>query len=118
MKTSEIFQHAKKYLAATYLQIDKAQQQQFICWSLATARCERLISYGAESKAKRIIQDRLNIGAVRCSTLEQWLKENHGVKMPGRTTSDRTERRYVNKMQTTRHAWVDSLIAEFAAKGD
>ena len=118
MKTSEVFQHAKKFLASTYGQIDMSEKEQFICRALATAHRYQLISGRAEYRAKDIIQARLNIGKVRCSTLEVWLDVNHGIKILGWKASLLAEHRYTNKMQATRHAWVDSMIAEFAAKGD
>ena len=118
MKTSTVFEHAKRYLAKNYAEIDNEEKEQFICWAISEARIRRLINDRTESNVKRIIQDRLNAGKIRCFTLETWLDANHGIKTLRGDTSERAERSYVNKMQRTRHAWVDSMIAEFEAKGD
>jgi hypothetical protein len=118
MKTSKALKHAKEYLAKNYAEVDSAEKDQFICWAVSEAQRRRFITDRTEANIKRIIQDRLNAGKVRCTTLETWLSVNHGIEHPHYDASENAKRRYVNKIQRTRHAWIDSLIAEFAAKGD
>ena len=53
-----------------------------------------------------LIQERL--GGI--STLEEWLQYHHGICRYKYKNYDE----YSDRMQATRHAWIDSLIREFA----
>ena len=53
-----------------------------------------------------LIQERL--GGI--STLEEWLQYHHGICRYQYKNYDE----YSDRMQATRHAWIDSLIREFA----
>jgi hypothetical protein len=51
-------------------------------------------------------------------TLDDWLESLHNIVHPDWDEAKSKMDAFVDKMQKTRHAWVDSMIAEFAAKGD
>ena len=56
------------------------------------------------------------------TTLEEWLEKHHnivGLGYPAGSWAAQMEyENYYSKMQVTRHAWLDSMIAEFQKKGD
>lgn len=58
---------------------------------------------------RNIISERLG----KSYTLNSWLDENHGIR-----SEDMSIEKYNKKIFQTRLAWCDSMIAEFAAKGD
>ena len=95
MKTSEILKQARGYI----------DRYGFICSAV-----ERLHGPAADiARVLKMIADRLGDSY----TLNSWLADNHNI------TSDSIESdAYNKKMYQTRLAWVDSMIAEFAAKGD
>ncbi len=102
MKTSEIFRKAKKLV--TY-KPDNVWRR-YICYGIE----DSYISYKDSDRARKIINQRLGRG---CNSLEEWMHEQgHAPKYFELTKTHRI------KMQKTRHAWLDSLIKEFEAKGD
>jgi len=102
MKTSEIFRKAKKLV--TY-KPDNVHRR-YICFGIEDSD----ISYKDSDRARKIINQRLGRG---CNSLEEWLnKKGYAPRHFGLTRAHRI------KMQKTRHAWLDSLIKEFEAKGD
>ena len=80
--------------------------QRFICLVIDQANVG---PYRDQAKVKAMLSDRLK----GHGTLENWLEVEHGIicYSPWQT-------KYVDKMLITRHAWIDSMIAEFQAKGD
>lgn len=104
MKTSQLLKLAKDHLAKNHCEY--STKTKFICISIALAG-------KAEDRLIGLVQDRLG-GEY---TLDGWLAVNHGVKYAN-ASKPRKYAAHNNKMQATRHAWVDSMIAEFAANGD
>jgi hypothetical protein len=112
MKTSEVFKRAKQRLAMDYSETcNTPTKEKFICIATTTAAAytKRMTSRDIE-RCEDVIKSRM--GGVY--TLEGWLADRGCVArdyyLTERTTKDR--------IQAHRHAWLDSLIAEFEAKGD
>ena len=114
MKTSKVLKHAKKYLAKNREDIFNPRKEEYICFSVNSAYNHGKIVIYDRDHVKNMIDDRLGV----YSTLEDWLEEVHGIKCPDWDATEDEFEEFVTKMQTTRHAWVDSMIAEFAAKGN
>lgn len=106
MKTSKVFALAKVKLARDVENLFR--REKYICHAIDASVA---VTYSDREEAKDLINERLG----GCGTLESWLYDN----ITGAAKLDRTNRTaFLNKVQATRHAWVDSLIAEFKAKGD
>lgn len=106
LKIAEGFKAAKKQLAHDY--IDRAKQK-MICFALNQA-----CGYGAMDEAtmyacKDVIEERLN----GHSTYGEWVVYEGGIEHRA-LTADHTNNSG-RQRQAGRHAWVDSLIAEFSA---
>ena len=114
MKTSTSLERAKKYLAKNRTERDVNNKEEYICFSLNAAYNHGRIYAEDMWRIKDIIAKRLDYHA----TLEDWLGEVHNIHSPGWNSAKRSHNAFANKLQATRHAWVDSMIAEFAAKGD
>ena len=115
MKTSTVLKHAKKYLAENKSEIGVPGKLEYICFAVNAAYNRCNISSEDMWRIKDMIAKRLDYHA----TLEEWLGENHNIHAPKDwPRSNRKHTAFVNKLQKTRHAWVDSMIAEFKAKGD
>ena len=114
MKTSKALEHAKKYLAKNRTEIDFNNKEEYICFSLNAACGKGRFEFDDLFRIKSMISDRLD----GYCTLEDWLAEEHGIQEPGWNAALSEQVAFLNKLQKTRHAWVDSMIAEFAAKGD
>jgi len=85
---------------------DNNGRVRYICWAIDDAVFRRSEAYEmAAVEAKGIIHERLG-GDYQ--SFEDWLKFKHGIN----PWIDR------KKLQATRHAWLDSLIAEFKAAGN
>ena len=112
MKTSKVFAIVKRYVNTTYEGIG----ENFICYAIERARGNRLISAADFNRAIGIISDRLDDHG----TLERWLMSYHNIQIVQRQGCGckKVYIEYRNRMQVTRHAWLDSLIAEFQSKGD
>ena len=85
-------------------EIDNNTRCMYICRSVELAMDSRDDS--DVYRVHEIINDRLGNRV----TLESWLAVNYGIECNTRQDFD--------KLQVTRHAWVDSMIAELEAKGD
>lgn len=107
MKTSEVLKLGKRRLATDGR---RTIGEGPICFALMAAEAHNEIRSTDYDRVRGIIHDRLG----DCITLGVWLLRHHGLQeqRAGGTT------RYYDKLQATRHAWVDSMIKEFAAKGD
>jgi hypothetical protein len=89
-----------------------AGSQHFICYALDDQEDGDFNRHARIHRLKCIIENRLD----NCLSLEGWLYAKHGIdRPPAWMVNDRF--RYEDKMQVTRHAWIDSLIKEFEAKG-
>jgi hypothetical protein len=112
MKTSELLKKAKRKLAHT----DIDSKEQFICHSIDEVVWKRHRDIATEENAarlKRVISQRL----APHRTLEAWLEATHSIKEPP-CWYQHEFNLYLTKVQTTRHAWVKSMIAEYTVKGD
>jgi hypothetical protein len=112
MKTSEVFKRAKQHLAMDYSETCNApSKEKFICIAITTAAAhtKRITAKDAE-RCTGIVGSRIG----RAYTMEGWLADRgcmpHDYFQISRTAKDR--------IQAHRHAWLDSLIAEFEARGD
>lgn len=112
MKTSEVFKRAKQHLAMNYSETCNAPiKEKFICIAIITAAAhtKRMTSRDIE-RCDDVIKSRMD-GAY---TMEGWLADRgcvaHDYFQIDRIAKDR--------IQAHRHAWLDSLIAEFEVKGD
>lgn len=115
MKTSKVLKHAKKHLAKNRSEIYGTAKEEYICFSVNSVYSTHdKCGYTDRDRVKNMISDRLGDH----STLEDWLEEYHGIKSPDWDADESEFGAFVDKMQHTRHAWIDSMIAEFAAKGD
>jgi hypothetical protein len=113
MKTSTILKKAKKQLAKDHEEVNYTDKESFICYSI-TAVSEKSGSYDETDRVREIVQSRLEPYA----TLETWLAVNHKIKIADWNSGFSKRNAYIDKIQATRHAWVDSMIEEFKAKGD
>ena len=97
MKTSQVFIRAKKFLSTGTGSRGKTE---YICYAIDETRC----SVGDKEKAKSIIMKLLDNNY----TLGTWLENVKGIE------NDRRG----EKVQETRHAWLDHLIAHYESIGD
>ena len=95
---------AKKHLARYGNETLHVSKTQFICWAIDLAVHDR-DTYLVGRALKDLILERLGGPA----SLEEWLEKNHGISSHHFPAVE-----YRNKMQETRHAWIDSLIEEFS----
>ena len=118
MKTSEVLKQAKQHLTlcgdpGEYRRADPTVSH-FICVALELACTHGDISEDDCDNAQHMIHCRLGVHY----TLEVWLREKHGISIYNCGTTLLARQLFRDKVQATRHAWVDSMIAEFAALGD
>ena len=117
MKTSELLKEAANHLSNTM----DDNGEQFICWAIG---CVNAAGKRMQRITKEMVTGRLGRGAYGPNTLEGWLESTHGIKCVaaiynGSVMKNYRERsEYYAKVQRTRHAWLDSMIEEFEAKGD
>ena len=97
MKISEEFKLARKLI--------ESDKREYICHALQQV-AKKKINGCYETKAMKVIQNRL--GAYH--SLDSWVISKVGGK---KWCSSKTK-----TMKATRLAWLDSLIAEFEAKGE
>ena len=111
MKTSTILKYAKRILATKYSEHIRFTKHQYICHAIDDVSQ----TYMCWAKARAItmeIQRRLE----GYYSLENWLRSVHNIHSSDYDRHFPDE--FGDKVQTTRHAWIDSMIAEFQAKGD
>ncbi len=110
MKTSEALKIVKGHVVTAL----GCPGVSHICSAASDAYLKRKINAEMERRIKDHI--RVLLGPFSCS-LGIWLLLEHKIRI---VHSDEYEEyiKYFNKMQATRHAWIDSMIAEFQAKGD
>jgi hypothetical protein len=113
MKTSAVLNKAKKHLAKNYE--DRFHpKESFICYSIKEAEDSDKVPSKDSERVRDIIRGRLS----PYPTLEVWLESKHKIKRAYSVMPTQKIKEYINKIQATRHAWIDSMIAEFEAKGD
>ncbi len=110
IKASVLLSEAKLRLARTN---PSNQGKVFICYALNDVCFDSVhnLDWGVCGRVKAIIHDRLG----KHSCLEEWLRYKQKIT---RKSTGLNEIQFKNKVQELRHAWIDSLIAEFKAKGD
>jgi hypothetical protein len=114
MKTSKVLELAKAGLARNYREGQyEAGKSEYICYAVNDAHNRGKITIDDRIRVKNIIAERL---APHVS-LEDWLEEKHGIAMVWKNHTQRDLADFCDKLQQTRHAWVDAMIAEFKAKG-
>jgi hypothetical protein len=121
MKTSKILKHVKanvrkpgEHFTPRYGRTGRFIDR-YICHASVEARLRGLISLNESSKVQRLLMGRL----AGSDSLEQWLDTHHGIKQKFYDDGDMNAYyAYVDRMQITRHAWLDSMIKEFRLKGD
>lgn len=105
MKTSEILKLAKPLI----------ERYQFICVAIRNIDVSGLkVTYKEVGDVMRMVQGRITRDT-SFTTLESWLNEVHGINI---RTTKLSQEKFQEKVQKTRHAWIDSMIAEFEAIGD
>ena len=103
MKLSKVFELAKKNLARSREEL--SDKNFYICNSIK----DTTAPLRDKARAIKIIEERL----MGYHTLSQWLfayYPNHRVGL--------TDGACMDKLQTTRHAWLTDLIREFEGKGN
>jgi hypothetical protein len=111
MKTSEAFKRAKQHLAMDFKEtLNGSGKEKFICIAItvAAAHCKRMTDEAVE-RCEDVIKSRMG-GAY---TLEGWLVDRGCI-----SETFLNDHNILDRIQAHRHAWLDSLIAEFEAKGD
>lgn len=120
MKTSAVLAAAKPYLDRKMRDWRRGHEShRYLCFAVASACARRKITLQDCRRVKMMIAEKLD----GCKSLEEWLEKYHGIRelhyRYGTAGLAQMEyEAYRNKMQVTRHAWVDSMIAEFQKKGD
>ena len=116
MKTSVALKIVKKHVAVDADGCLKSWQmgtpERYICHAAGQAYELNEISH----KAKMKITKHINGLLMPHSSLEMWL--NSGCFIGPLFKERYGTRAYLNKMQATRHAWIDNMIKEFQSKGD
>jgi hypothetical protein len=112
MKTSTALNLAKKNLSKSF----GDGNYRHICIAINGTYNNGRICTEKMYELKALITDRL-AGSV---TLEDWLTKHYGIKEVIESDYDDNPKffNYYRKIQGARHAWIDSLIEEFKAKGD
>ena len=108
VELAHAFTQAKTKLA-TKISLDDSVRTtgtRYICYAINRAYNDCLISAELRDFSKQIVIDRMG-----CYCLEVWLTTKGGVSQ-GELDNDRLTG--CIKLQATRHAWVDSLIAELS----
>jgi hypothetical protein len=111
MKTSEVFTRAKQHLAKDFKEtLNGSGKEKFICIAItvAAANCKRITDKDVE-RCEDVIKSRMD-GEY---TLEGWLTVRGCIPVDFLTAYAAQDR-----IQAYRHAWIDSMIAEFEAQGD
>ncbi len=112
MKLSQVFRGAKKHLAMNPAE-ERAGKTEFICYAID--RVWTGLAAWQANAARRVISERLE--GYRTAT--DWLLEMAGVDAELLRPKISADSGYsVPHVQKWRQAWLDSLIAEFEAKGD
>ena len=114
MKTSAVLKKAKRYLAKSRNDHQSTDKESFICYSITSAAYSGSVSDKDSDRVQKLVQDRLSPHA----TLETWLEKVHHIPRVYYDAGFSEIGKYADKLQTTRHAWINSMIEEFEAKGD
>jgi hypothetical protein len=112
MKTSVAFGYVKEFVAKS--RNDNCLKQTYICVAIEAAARNKRFTYVDCDRLKSIVTTRLG----GSDSLEDWLHAHHRVREWSFWINPEQFTKWRNKMQRTRHAWLDSLIAEFEAEDD
>ena len=122
MKTSEILITAKAHLFPSKGNASHPISS-YICNAINLAT-DAYSDAGSVEHDRYAVQRKILLNLIRerlegIPTLEVWLAKKHGIKCLDIWSHDaETVNAYCSKVQSTRHAWIDSLIADFQAMGD
>jgi hypothetical protein len=114
MKASKVLELAQARLARNWDEIYFGPKTEYVCHAVNDVFNRGKIQEWDKDRVKQHIARLI----APHMTLESWLEKNHGIAMKWRGYTERGVREFCTKMQETRHAWVDAMIAEFKAKGD
>ena len=114
MKASKVLELAQAHLARNWGEIYYGPKTEYVCYAVNDVFNRGKIQDWDRDRVKAHIAALI----YPHMTLEGWLEEEHGIAMQWRGHTERTTREFYTKLQETRHAWVDAMIAEFRAKGD
>lgn len=112
MKTSEVFRAAKKHLWTGVGR--RGIKAQFVCQALNRSWARGYVTFGDARLAEKIIDKLLG----RHCALEDWLIAKGGVPFNYLYSPRSEKRRNRQKLQATRHAWLDHLIQHYESIGD
>lgn len=107
MKTSKVLKIAKQWLSPFPYEYDG--KEKFICIAIQQACAEDAVPVPAAARCTNEIQRRLD----DAYTLERWLRLRG--YLPEKFLHDS---KLMQRIQDHRHAWLDSMIAEYEAQGD
>ena len=117
MNAVQILKKAKQLLAKNHQ--ETGEKEIFICHALDKACGVHNSNHSHEvlEEIKGVIKFRMSYEL----TLEDWLEKYHGINQisysfPWVTDIQKKLEDYDDKVQATRHAWIDSLIVEFSAE--
>ena len=100
----DLLVRAKTLLARNASEAGPLGLARFVCTAVRDASdCDD--ADGSRYDLRVLIRERM--GGI--STLEEWLEYHHCIFAYHHSYTE-----YANKMQVTRHAWIDSLIKEFS----
>lgn len=111
MRTSTAFKIVKSFVSTG---TKDPGRYTYICFAIAESFSQGLIGSMDGARLKCIIKTRLG----ECESLEDWLQEHHSIRVMDYWRHSQKYAAYRNKMQRTRHAWIDSMIAEFQLEDD
>ena len=120
MKTSEVLAAAKPYLDRKMQYWRQGHEShRYLCFAVNSACHHSKITLQDCRRVKMMIAEKLD----GYKSLEEWLEKYHGIRelhyRCGTAGLAQMEYdAYRDKMQVTRHAWLNSMIAEFRKKGD
>ena len=114
MKASKVLELAQAHLARNWGEIDFGPKTEYVCYAVNDVFNRGKIQDWDKDRVKQHISRLI----APHNTLEAWLENEHGIEMQWRGYTERGVREFYTKMQETRHAWVDAMIAEFRSKGD
>lgn len=105
-----VLRRAKTHLARNYREVARddrgaGNRREFICHALGIDRLA-----GAELDAAEMLRDLIEDRLGSQDSLKTWLLEHH----LGLFFSIKDGRQLTDKIQETRHRWVDALIEEFS----
>lgn len=105
MKTSEVLRRVRLHLGDGGVM---PAHKRYVCFALRWLYSRgKVIRDSDRARVQKLIYRHLG----DCNTLEQWLKEKHGIDYDWSSA-------YRKKIMATRKAWLTHLIEHYEAKGE